>query len=346
VQHGVTFGALALRPDGGGVSTYIRNLLQAFGDAQAPMTAIVQRDAVGELPTRVRPATQRPSSGVMRALAGLRPPAVYDLFHGLDVDLPMRPSAPMVTTVHDLSVFDVPWADGRLRAWGERLLIRRAVTLADAVIADSPFTATRIFELFGRDAVVAPLAPDPLMTPSTTEDIAEVRSRYGLPETFVLQVGTIEPRKDVATLATACASLSVPLVLAGSVMRGSTAPPGSTALGYVPRRDLPALYAAATVVAYLSVYEGFGLPPVEAMACGAPVVATRVASLGEVLGDGAELVPLRDVDAVRRVLGELLADGPRREELRARGLRRVSGMSWASTASVTRGVYEGLGVTM
>jgi glycosyltransferase involved in cell wall biosynthesis len=252
----------------------------------------------------------------------------------------------MVTTVHDLSVFDVPWADNRVRVWGERLLVRRAITIADAVVADSPFTATRILELFGREAVVAPLAPDPLMTPPSDEDVAAVRSRYSLPETFVLQVGSIEPRKDVTTLASACASLTIPLVLAGSVMRGSSAPPAAMTLGYVPRRDLPALYAAATVVAYLSVYEGFGLPPVEAMACGASVVATRVASLGEVLGDGAELVPLRDVDAVRRVLRELFADGDRRDELRARGLRRASGMSWAVTASATREVYAGLGVRL
>jgi len=172
--------------------------------------------------------------------------------------------------------------------------------------------------------------------------LAEVRLRYDLPSRFVLCVATIEPRKDVATLATACRDVGVPLVIAGAAR--TTAPTGAHLLGYVPRSHLPALYGAATVVAYPSIYEGFGLPPVEAMACGAPVVAFRIPPLEESLGDAAVLTPPGDAVELATALRDLLADDEGRRQLAHAGLVRAGALSWSATASATAAAYRHLGV--
>ena len=342
----IALNALALRPDGSGVQTYIRELLhQLVPRVAAELVAGVQAPAAGELPAGVAPLLRPPSAGVRRTAGGLRSLGPADLVHGLDVDLPLRPRAPTVATVHDLAVFDVPWAFSRLRAKGEQLTMAQSLRRADAVVAVSAFTAERVRCRFGRDAVVTPLAPAGDMAPPTPRQVEQVRGAHGLATPFVLQVGTVEPRKDVATLAAACRRACVPLVLAGAAPPGR-APAGARLLGYVPRAQLAALYGAATVVAYASRYEGFGLPPLEAMACGAPVVASRVASLSEVLGDGAELVPPGDVDALASVLGALVVDADRRAALAASGRRVAEGYSWAATAEATADVYRSLGVAV
>jgi glycosyltransferase involved in cell wall biosynthesis len=117
-------------------------------------------------------------------------------------------------------------------------------------------------------------------------------------------------------------------------------------LGYVPRADLIALYGAATLVAFTSRYEGFGLPPLEAMACGAPVVTTPVASLRDVLGDSAIFVEVGDVDGLARAMTELARDAARRVELAAAGRARAATMSWTRAAEATADVYRSLGVAV
>jgi len=187
------------------VSTYIRNLLTALVPLlDADVVAAVRPSGLTELPEGVTPLECPESSGVRRAVAGARGFGRCDLVHGLDVDLPFRRSGLRVATVHDMAIFDVPWAFPRFRVVGERILVRSALRRADAVIAVSAFTAERVRVLTGREAVVVHEAPSPDMVPASDAEVNRVRAAYRLPDRFVLHVGNIEPRKDLSTLADAC----------------------------------------------------------------------------------------------------------------------------------------------
>jgi glycosyltransferase involved in cell wall biosynthesis len=337
------FNALALRPDGSGVQRYAAELLHALVPVlDATLIATVLPDAAAALPSGVEARTRSGGRGVARLVAGARMLPEADLVHGLNVHLPIRRTAPAVATVHDLAVYDVPWTFRKRFVTAERAAMALAMRRADALIADSSFTADRIRERFGRDATVVPLAPPAGLTPPTGNDIDAVRNAYSLPSRFVLFVGTAEPRKDVTPLAAACRDVDVPLVMAG---RRQVAPPADAIhLGYVPGADLAALYGASTVVGYPSVYEGFGLPPLEAMACGTPVLAYRIPPLVEALGDAAALVAPGDDAGLRAALRALVFDADERADRIAAGRSCADRFTWASTAAATADVYRRLGV--
>lgn len=311
-----------------------------------PLAARVQRDAVGELPDGVAAHTRPVCDGAHRLLEGWRPARRVSLVHGLDVDLPVATRAPMVATVHDLSVFDVPWAFSATRAAGERVAVSRGIRRADALVAVSGFTARAIEARFGRSATVTHLAPRSDLMPPTAEDCERVRAGYRLPERFVLHVGNIEPRKDVAGLARACRRLGVELVLAGAVQTEVADGPGVRLLGYVPSEDLAPLYAAASAVGYPSLYEGFGLPPIEAMACGGAVVATAVGALPEVVDTDIPLVAVGDAEALVEALDAAVNDHAHNAHLRRCGQRSAGRLTWAATARATVEVYRGLGLAI
>jgi len=343
----IVYNALPLDARGGGVSTYIRELLRALVPvADADLVAAVRPAGRDELPAGVEPLVLAESSGVRRVVAGARGFGPADLVHGLDVDLPLRSDGLRVATVHDMAIFDVPWAFPRHRVLGERVIARAALRNADAVVAVSAFTADRVREVCGREAVVVHEAPGPDMVPAGEHDIARVRRTYDLPDRFVLHVGNIEPRKDLPTLADACRQVGVPLVLTGHSLWASRAPESVVQIGDVPTPDLPALYGAATLVGYASRYEGFGLPPVEAMACGAAVVSTPVPAVDEVVGEGAATFAPGDVVGLVDTLRSLLGDDDRRHALAERGRRAVASLSWDRTARQTADVYRSLGLTL
>jgi glycosyltransferase involved in cell wall biosynthesis len=343
----IVYNALPLDSRGGGVSTYIRELLAAMGDAvDAELVAAVHPQGVALLAPGIVPLVKGEAHGVKRALTSALGFGPADLTHGLDVDLPLRRPGLMVATVHDMAIFDTAWAFPKHRIIGERVLLRHALRRADAIVAVSAFTADRVKELTGRAAVVVHSAPSPDMTPPTSDEVARVRARYALPDRFVLHVGNIEPRKDIGTLAEACRLAPVPLVLTGHSLWGHQSPRGAVEIGHVPLSDLPALYGGATLVGYASRYEGFGLPPVEAMACGAPVVSTPVPAVAEVVGDGAETFQPGDVEGLTETLRRLLHDESRRVELAKRGSERVRTLTWARTARGTAEVYRSLGLAV
>jgi glycosyltransferase involved in cell wall biosynthesis len=307
---------------------------------EVALSAVVQRDAVGQLPAGVAPISRPVSSGVVRTVFGALPESSSDLFHGLDVDLPLATRALTVATVHDTSVIDMPSASSWFRAKGEQQLLLRALRKADVLLAVSEFTAERIQAISGRHALVIELAPAAWARPPSVADV------LSLPALFVLQVGTVEPRKNVALVAEVAELLGLPYLLAGAGSTGLSAPRTAVGLGYVDTADLPALYAAATITAYASKYEGYGLPPLEAMACGGAVVASAVGALPQVVGDGAVLVgPDRVaewVDAMR----PLAFDADARAALVSAALTVAGTLTWRRTAERTVQAYREAGVAV
>jgi glycosyltransferase involved in cell wall biosynthesis len=203
---------------------------------------------------------------------------------------------------------------------------------------------------------VIPEGVEPRFRPDIEREVvADVRRRLGLPERFVLSVGTIEPRKNHATLVEAYASLrdrhpDVGLVIAGGRgwlyerfferVRGLGLDGQVVFVGHVPDEDMPALLNAAEVFAFPSEFEGFGLPPLEAMACAIPVVCSDAASLPEVVGDAGMLVSPRDVGAWVQAIDRLLGDPTLRAGFGARGLARARRFSWDAAADRTLEVYR------
>jgi glycosyltransferase involved in cell wall biosynthesis len=280
-----------------------------------------------------------------------------DLYHFTNNVAPLGFGPPYVVTIHDLSTRLYPETHPLRRRLMHRLQLDPTGRRARRVITSSEAAAGDIVAVLGvpRERVdVVPLAAgDQFRRVADPAALAAVRARYGLEERFVLYVGNIEPRKNLARLAEAFARVAEPgvtLALAGGLAwhtqgvleRIEALGLGLRVrlLGYVPDEDLPALYSAADVFAYPSLYEGFGLPVLEAMSCETPVLASRVATLVEVAGGAARLVDPYSVDEIAAGLGALLSDAEERKRLAAAGLARAGQFSWEATARGTLAVYR------
>jgi glycosyltransferase involved in cell wall biosynthesis len=240
--------------------------------------------------------------------------------------------------VHDLAPLVQPrWYGANYARW-HRLLLRAAARHAQLILTPSQTVADEIATRFGTPPerlAVAPLGVDPAFHPDL--DPAPLRDRLGLKRPYVLAVGTAGARKNLALLDRAAPALAddgLDVVIAGGE-RGymATATAGQAhRLGYVPEHDLPALYAGAAVLALPSLYEGFGLPCVEAMACGTPVVASDRGALPETCGDAALYVDPTDPDALARACLLAARDPATRDRLVAAGSERARAFTWDRTA--------------
>lgn len=274
--------------------------------------------------------------------------------------LPQPFAGPTVLTVCDLSCFDHPEAHPAERV---RIMERRfpqALQRADHIIVISKASGEalrRWFDVDPQRITTTHLAADPRFAPRSAEMLSPALSPLGLaPGGYVLSVGTLEPRKNLATLFAAYAGLPAalrrryPLVLAGMKGWGNAEMTKSAReliergelrlLGYVADELIPPLYAGAAAFAYPSRYEGFGLPPLEAMASGVPVITGNLTSLPEVVGDAGIMVDPDDVDGMRESLRRLLEDRACAEDFGRRGLARAATFSWARCARETFAAYE------
>ncbi|MDI7274750.1 MAG: glycosyltransferase family 1 protein [Anaerolineae bacterium] len=287
---------------------------------------------------------------------GLFPGA--DLFHATDHVLPYLARVRSVFTLYDLTFRLYSDTHTLANRWYLTLMVPRFLRAAGGVIAISECTRRDALRLYRLDETrVRVIYPGvaPRFRPADPAVSAGVLHRYGLPARLILYVGTIEPRKNLVTLLQAYSALrragcEQRLAIVGRTgwrsggfwraLRELGLEREVCLPGYVADVDLPALYSAADVFVFPSLYEGFGLPVLEAMACGAPVVCSEAASLPEVAGDAALLVPPRDVAALTAALRRVLEDSSLRQTLGARGLARAREFTWERTARLTLALYD------
>lgn len=286
-----------------------------------------------------------------------------DIFHSPDFTLPPLQSAAGVVTIHDLSFLKLPqYADPGLRDYlTERVPV--SVARAARIVADSENTRRDILELLDtpedKVAVVYAGIEPRFRRVDDSEQLARVRKRYQLPELFVLFVGTIEPRKNLGRLISAYAEMrrqtGLPhqLVISGSkgwLYEAIFAQVTREGLdqnvlfsGFVRDEDLPALYTLADLFVFPSLYEGFGLPPLEAMACGTPVVASRNSSLPEVLGSAALFADAEDINGLADAMARVLGDPALRSQLTRSGRVQAARFTWEDAARQLINAYEAAG---
>jgi len=280
------------------------------------------------------------------------------LFHATEHLLPPLGGIPTVLTVHDLVFERYPEYHKPLNYWFLRVTMPLFCRRATAIIAVSESTKRDLVTYYGvpeAKITVIPEAAAPGFGPQDPDRVAAVRKKLGLPDRYVLTVGTIEPRKNLGRLLESVGPLLSERLIDGLVIVGAKGwlyEAFFEALercawrdrvilpGFVPEEDLPSVYAGASVTAVPSLYEGFGLPVLEAMACGSPVCASEVASLPEVGGDAAAYFPPADTRAMTCCLRRVLADASLRQEMVQSGLRRAALFSWERTARETMDLYE------
>jgi glycosyltransferase involved in cell wall biosynthesis len=350
-----------------GIGSYERGLLRGFaGLAEPPQVRLLlssHAEPPAEVSSAVLPSARRipvvhptlqpiaDTLFVANALRGLD----FDLYHAIEFGQPVRARIPVVVTVHDLIPFvmprDYPWVR-RARVPGLRLLRR-----ADAVIAVSDATRRDILRFTRTSPARISVIPEgvgPAFHPATADSVAALRAKLGIDRPFLLSVGTFDPRKRIALLADVVRRVrkdhDVVLVIAGDqgtfieTVTAELARAGLTQhariIGHVTDADLVALYTGAEVFVFTSAYEGFGLPPLEAMACGTPAVVFDNSSIAEVSGGAAAVVRDADTAAMAAAITRLLDDRAEYSSRSANGIAWSSTFTWQRAAAQTYELYR------
>ena len=365
----IAFDGTTLTPGRTGVGYYTEHLLQHLArevettgdelivvsnrpvDTQVPLPPHVRVHQGHQFPVRI---------GWMQMCAARALDAVKaDVAHFTNGMIPFAPPVSTVVTIHDMSLTLYPQCHPLRRLLLNRPLMRVAMRQATAIVTVSNSTRRDLLRLHGVPAdrvSVVHEAASPVFRPIRDRARLElIRTKYGLPPRFILYVGTIEPRKNLGRLMAAVAqarAAGIPhhLVcvgpygwssrdLAGLIEHLGLAPYVHFT-GYVPFDDLPALYNLGDLFVFPSLYEGFGLPVVEAMACGTPVITANSSSLGEIAGDAAITVDPSSTEALAQAIRELAIDEARRRDLGERGRHRSRSFSWTQTAREMLAVYQ------
>jgi glycosyltransferase involved in cell wall biosynthesis len=367
----VAFDATHLSRLGAGVSTYILNLIAALSRLEGrswDLVVLATREQAGVIQSRAGDVDVHPvripatayrlaweQLGLPRVLAGIG----AGLLHSPHYSLPFRLPIPRVVTFHDVTYVTMPERHRSSRRWYFRSIIPRAARVADHVFCISRTTCDDLMALYPdlppSKLSVVPLGPAvPATRMLTPEELVASRRRLGLHNPFILQVGTLEPRKNVGTAIAAVAALrerrpDVELVLVGQrgwessdLFETIARSPFVRYLGHVPDDDLAALYRLADLLVVPSHYEGFGLPVVEAMVAGTPVVTSGKGSLAEVAGAAAVVPKGESAEAYAEAMLAILSDDRLRADMVAAGRVQAARFTWERAAMATGEVYERL----
>ena len=362
----VAINALLLTGQFSGVEKAIWSLLRHLVPERDEFTALVGRDFDERLLEEAAVGIERlpvtPRSRLARIIYEewflSRRLTNYEVFHAPGYVAPRKLPCPLVLTIYDLIAITHPELARWSNAAHYRLRLPRSARAAARVIAPTEFVAGQVVERLGveRQRVrVVRLGVDERFKPPEQEFRSAVRARHHLARPFVLFVGNIEPKKNLEALIRAFAILrgrGLPheLVLVGKrgwKCRGVFKLPAQLGvadavrfLGYVREEDLPAIYGASELFVFPSLIEGFGLPPLEAMACGVPVITSEAPALVETTGEAALHVAAGEVEALAEAMRSALTDHALRERLRAAGLERAARFTWPEAAEATRAVYR------
>jgi glycosyltransferase involved in cell wall biosynthesis len=351
-----------------GNATYITSMMEALAriDQENDYTVFVTKESAYELYR-----DRWPNFTVRRTLPHtplIRIPITLTAelaLHPVDILFVQYTAPPFVKTkvvsvIHDISYEHLPETFNRRSRFQMKLTIRHTAKRAAHILAPSEYSRQDIIDTYKIDPTrisTIPLAAPEFYKPIPDADVLkDAKSRYGLPDDYILAVGSIQPRKNLVRLMSAYALLMQkghdlpPLVLAGKkawladeTLEGEALKAVKDKViftGYVPDCDLPSLYSGAICFVYPSFFEGFGLPPLEAMQCGTPVITGNLTSLPEVVGDAGILVDPYNIEQIAAALERVLGDEQLRSDLSKRGLERASLFTWDRTARQTLDIFE------
>ena len=283
-----------------------------------------------------------------------------DILHSTTFCAPRDHYGKLIVTIYDISFLTLPECHTEANRQHCLKGTLDAVRYADRIIAISNHGKQELVKYFDADPdkiVVTHLAAKDIFAPCGPEEQNRVLEKYGISRGFIFTVGSYEPRKNIGTLIRAYVNLPEnikkqhPLVIAGGkgwlnsdidALIESQVSSQIRRIGYVDEQELPALYSAAAAFVYPSLYEGFGLPILEAMSCGAPVITSNTSSMPEISGDAALLFDPTNVQQLTTLLNEVMGNAKLRKELSRKGMKRAGQFSWEKTARATLKIYEDL----